>query len=144
MLLPHSLHSSLPWTPLITPSRSELFPSTKRYHLAKRIARSHCVVAAAGATATSPLRVMPTTNGPCLIEGWFTLVSSDGATRTACGPKTAFCRCGHSRNKPFCDGSHVRVGFRDIWTTLSPRPLGGDIAQPTEPIIKQSGRASSG
>jgi len=27
-------------------------------------------------------------------------------------PAVALCRCGHSRNKPFCDGAHVRGGFR--------------------------------
>ena len=101
------------------------------------------VYVVAGERATGPLRVMPTTNGPCLIEGSFTFVSSDGAARGACGPKTALCRCGHSRNKPFCDGSHLRVGFRDSVTMLFPRPLDVDIAQLTEPGIKQPGRVST-
>jgi CDGSH-type Zn-finger protein len=26
--------------------------------------------------------------------------------------KVAFCRCGQSSNKPFCDGTHAKVGFR--------------------------------
>jgi CDGSH-type Zn-finger protein len=97
------------------------------------------VVAAAGETATGPLRVIPTKNGPCLIEGSFTLVGSDSATRVACGPKTAFCRCGHSRKKPFCDRSHVSVGFRDMGTTL-PR----DTVRIVEPGFGRPRRARSG
>jgi CDGSH-type Zn-finger protein/uncharacterized Fe-S cluster protein YjdI len=65
-----------------------------------------------GETGAGPLRVIPMADGPYLIEGQLTLVSGDRATRAACGPKTAFCRCGHSRNKPFCDGSHRKAGFR--------------------------------
>ncbi|MCC0029834.1 MAG: CDGSH iron-sulfur domain-containing protein [Brucellaceae bacterium] len=33
----------------------------------------------------------------------------DGASRE----KFVLCRCGHSKNKPFCDGSHVEAGWRD-------------------------------
>ena len=51
-------------------------------------------------------------NGPIRIEGDFTIVDVDGkefglAGRTAIG----LCRCGHSENKPFCDGKHGVKGF---------------------------------
>jgi CDGSH-type Zn-finger protein len=38
----------------------------------------------------------------------------------------ALCRCGHSANKPFCDGAHAREGFRDAAEArdLPPRPGG--------------------
>ena len=49
-------------------------------------------------------------NGPLKIEGSLEIVSGTGATlaKTA---KTFLCRCGHSSNKPFCDGTHAKVGF---------------------------------
>ncbi len=51
-------------------------------------------------------------NGPLLVSGSFVLEDATGqafglAGRTA----VVLCRCGHSDNKPFCDGSHNRVGF---------------------------------
>ncbi len=51
-------------------------------------------------------------NGPLMVYGNLTVKDSDGneTTRTKV---TAFCRCGASANKPFCDGSHVRIGFTD-------------------------------
>ena len=58
-----------------------------------------------------PLRVLPRENGPFLVEGAFTLVSGDGVTNVDCAARTAFCRCGQSRNKPLCDGSHAQTGF---------------------------------
>lgn len=61
--------------------------------------------------SSGPLRVLPQGNGPCLIEGAFTVSSGDGTTVVTCGPATSLCRCGHSANKPFCDGSHSVAGF---------------------------------
>ena len=43
-------------------------------------------------------RIVATKNGPYLIE-------VNGQV------KAALCRCGGSRNKPYCDGTHARIGF---------------------------------
>ena len=53
-------------------------------------------------------------NGSIRVEGDFEIVDPEGRTfglagRTAIG----LCRCGHSANKPFCDGSHKVSGFND-------------------------------
>lgn len=53
-----------------------------------------------------------TKNGPLLVEGSCVLVDSEGRRAASSGP-FALCRCGKSRKKPFCDGSHVRTGFDD-------------------------------
>ena len=44
------------------------------------------------------------------MTGPFTLVSADGRVRLA-GGEIALCRCGQSKNKPFCDSSHEGSGF---------------------------------
>ena len=49
-------------------------------------------------------------NGPLLVRGPIQIVQPDGTTEEL--PRAAFCRCGHSGNKPFCDGSHREAGFR--------------------------------
>ncbi len=49
-------------------------------------------------------------NGPYLIPGNFTFTDAEGNTKNI--DKTiALCRCGHSANKPFCDGTHRKIGF---------------------------------
>ncbi|WP_419697182.1 CDGSH iron-sulfur domain-containing protein [Mesorhizobium muleiense] len=57
-----------------------------------------------------PLTVTPTKNGPLKLEGNLEIVTGTGHTvdRTQ---RTFLCRCGHSANKPFCDGTHKKVGF---------------------------------
>jgi CDGSH-type Zn-finger protein/uncharacterized Fe-S cluster protein YjdI len=56
------------------------------------------------------LRVRPEPNGPLEIEGAFTIASADRRTMLQ-GSRARLCRCGNSRTKPFCDGSHQHVGF---------------------------------
>ena len=56
------------------------------------------------------LRIACAPNGPVLIEGPVELCDASGET-VATGRKGALCRCGASANKPFCDGSHVAIGF---------------------------------
>lgn len=58
------------------------------------------------------LRIVPTVNGPFLVKGEIGLQSADGET-TYHGARTALCRCGHSENKPFCDGTHSEIMWRD-------------------------------
>jgi CDGSH-type Zn-finger protein len=52
-------------------------------------------------------------NGPLLVTGTIDLVDADGnAVKIAEGKTTvALCRCGQSSTKPFCDGTHGKVGF---------------------------------
>ncbi len=56
------------------------------------------------------VKVKPLPNGPLNIEGNLEVVSGTGATTNKV-TKTFLCRCGHSQNKPYCDGSHAKVGF---------------------------------
>jgi CDGSH-type Zn-finger protein len=51
-------------------------------------------------------------DGPILITGPVTLIDHEGNSYETSGMKNiALCRCGHSRQKPFCDGRHKAVGF---------------------------------
>lgn len=49
-------------------------------------------------------------NGPLLVKGTIEVTDSDGTTVKR-DNITAFCRCGQSANKPYCDGQHTRTGF---------------------------------
>ena len=50
------------------------------------------------------------TNGPLIVYGTIEVKDKEG-NKTLKNKTTAFCRCGHSGNKPFCDGSHVKKEF---------------------------------
>jgi len=51
-------------------------------------------------------------NGPLLVKGSVQLVDAQGQPIPTKEQTIALCRCGHSSNKPFCDGSHQKVGFQ--------------------------------
>jgi hypothetical protein len=53
-----------------------------------------------------------TRDGPLWVRGGVPVVAADG-TRYEVRNRVTLCRCGHSENKPFCDGSHKEVGFRE-------------------------------
>jgi len=50
-------------------------------------------------------------NGPYYVRGKIRITGPGGQVIRE-DTRVALCRCGHSENKPFCDGSHRRVGFR--------------------------------
>jgi CDGSH-type Zn-finger protein len=62
-----------------------------------------------------PAKITINPNGSIRVEGEFTIADAEGNSfglggRSAIG----LCRCGHSENKPFCDGSHRRQGFESV------------------------------
>ena len=59
-------------------------------------------------------------NGPLYVRGYVRILGPGGRLLRE-DTRVALCRCGHSENKPFCDGSHRRVGFR---TTQRPAGSG--------------------
>jgi len=58
----------------------------------------------------SKMTVTLAKNGPLLVGGAVVLEDANGDVQFR-GVKAAFCRCGASKTKPFCDGSHVGEGF---------------------------------
>jgi CDGSH-type Zn-finger protein len=68
----------------------------------------------------SEITIKTRENGPLLVTGVVTLTDHLGNQYDLTGKETiALCRCGASKNRPFCDGSHKSCGF-----------LAGEIAPP--------------
>jgi len=62
-----------------------------------------------GEARPGKVTVTPTPNGPLECMGPLTIKGSDG--RSTASEETWLCRCGGSQNKPFCDGTHEKIGF---------------------------------
>ncbi|MCL5288298.1 MAG: CDGSH iron-sulfur domain-containing protein [Acidobacteria bacterium] len=62
-------------------------------------------------------------NGPLRVEGDFQICDPQGHAFGLAGRTTvSLCRCGHSANKPFCDGAHKAAGFQDQQVARELRP----------------------
>ena len=62
--------------------------------------------------SSSKPTITPSPNGPYIVKGLDKLGNSRGQQLETRTP-TALCRCGGSENKPYCDGTHSRIGFSD-------------------------------
>jgi CDGSH-type Zn-finger protein len=75
----------------------------------------HLEIKSAGGSMAQ-IKITARKNGPFRVdapEGSVELVDADGRQYDLTGkPNFALCRCGGSVNKPFCDGTHSRVGFQ--------------------------------
>jgi CDGSH-type Zn-finger protein len=62
-----------------------------------------------------PTKITIRDNGSIRVEGDFTIYDMSGNPFDIAGRETiGLCRCGQSSNKPFCDGTHGKVGFQSI------------------------------
>ncbi len=68
--------------------------------------------------------ITPYRNGPLIVRGPFVLEDQDGEPIEAGRETIALCRCGKSRMRPFCDGSHKVVRFRAPSAAESGREVG--------------------
>jgi CDGSH-type Zn-finger protein len=59
-----------------------------------------------------PTTITPYSNGPLIVRGPFRIVDESGNEIDAGRRTVALCRCGRSKLRPFCDGTHARTGFR--------------------------------
>jgi 3-phenylpropionate/trans-cinnamate dioxygenase ferredoxin subunit len=58
------------------------------------------------------VHIVPTENGPYKVTGPVELTDPQGNAIPARSGTIFLCRCGGSMNKPFCDGTHSKIGFQ--------------------------------
>ena len=92
----------------------------------------HYVLDDGPAEAPDPVTtVTAVPDGPLLVRGDLRL--DLGGAGSVTETRAALCRCGWSVNKPFCDGSHERVGWRSAAATDHEPPSGRPHAEPAVP-----------
>jgi CDGSH-type Zn-finger protein len=59
-------------------------------------------------------------SGPLWVRGGIPVESGHDGRVYESRSRVTLCRCGRSQNKPFCDGTHAAIGFRDDWCSAQP------------------------
>src|SRR5947209_20243201 len=68
-------------------------------------------------------------NGPFRVEGPVRLIDADGNEYDLTAkPAVSLCRCGGSVNKPFCDGTHSKIGFQGAEAAVRREDPGTQVA----------------
>ena len=75
-------------------------------------ATAQAVAAATDASSEVQTQIEVSPSGPLLVTGTYRMKDAQGNTRVVT-QTTALCRCGASQKKPYCDGSHRTIGFKD-------------------------------
>jgi CDGSH-type Zn-finger protein len=75
-------------------------------------------------SAGEPVTITPYRNGPYLIRGEFVVQDQDGNEIPFQRRTIALCRCGKSRMRPLCDGTHKLAGFE---AASGPEQWPGDL-----------------
>ncbi|UGS38396.1 CDGSH iron-sulfur domain-containing protein [Capillimicrobium parvum] len=65
------------------------------------------------------VKIQISENGPYVVEGAIDLFDHEGNPVEVPGRKAFLCRCGGSTNKPFCDGTHSKIGFQGARRAVS-------------------------
>ncbi len=65
-----------------------------------------------GRRAKSAVTITAYRDGPLVVRGPVEIIGHEYAPIARAGRPLALCRCGKSRVKPFCDGTHKLIGFR--------------------------------
>jgi CDGSH-type Zn-finger protein len=86
-----------------------------------------------GEMPDSPTLVIPVPNGPLFMRGRLRVETPAGEL-IAEATRLALCRCGESANKPFCDNSHLAIGFRSGSDDALPRPAGAAETPPGDGV----------
>jgi uncharacterized Fe-S cluster protein YjdI len=107
--LPQVFHDNRrPWVTVDAATADEVEAAVARCPSGALRARR---IGAPTATRQQPFELCASANGPLFVSGGVRILDADGAVLYE-GERAALCRCGGSDNKPFCDGTHKKNGFR--------------------------------